>query len=115
MIFAYGSSINLASQIADKIRILIFFVYSVCLGDISSMLFQGLGEGMTSLILTLFRVLIAGVSFAYLFSVILNIGELGVYLGIVIGGIIGGIINVKWANYTIRQLKRKNIINIDKN
>lgn len=106
MIFAYGESSNIAPQIASAIRILVFLIYSVALGNISAMLYQGLGRGTTSLTLTIIRALICEIILAYLFAIVMHMGEFGVYLGLVIGGIIGGFISVTWAMVSIRRLIR---------
>ncbi|WP_304123193.1 MATE family efflux transporter [Methanosphaera cuniculi] len=106
MIFAYGESSNIAPQIASAIRILVFLIYSVALGNISAMLYQGLGRGTTSLTLTIIRALICEIILAYLFAIVMHMGEFGVYLGLVIGGIIGGFISITWAMVSIRRLIR---------
>ena len=105
MIFAYSSSAELAPRIAELIQIMIIFIYAVCLGMVSAMLFQGVGKGTTSLVLTFIRALLLEVVFSYLFGVIFAMGEQGVYYGVVLGGFIGGLISFIWANLYLRRLR----------
>ena len=105
MIFAYSSSAELAPRIAELIQIMIIFIYAVCLGMVSAMLFQGVGKGTTSLILTFIRALLLEVVFSYIFGVVFAMGEQGVYYGVVLGGFMGGIISFIWANLYIRRLR----------
>ena len=119
MVFAYSSSASLAPMIAEIIRIMIIFIYSICLGMISAMIFQGVGKGTTSLCLTIIRSLICEVILSYLFGIIFGWGAYGVYFGITIGGLIGGFISFGWASLYIRRLIKNydadpEIENIDK-
>jgi len=106
MVFAYSSSAALAPGIAQLIKIMIIFIYAVCLGMVSAMMFQGVGKGFTSLILTFIRALLLEVLFSYIFGVLMGMGEYGIYYGVVIGGFIGGIISFTWANVYLRRLRR---------
>ncbi len=106
MVFAYSSSADLAPRIAELIQIMIIFIYAVCLGMVSAMMFQGVGKGFTSLILTFIRALLLEVVFSYLFGVVMGMGEQGIYYGVVTGGFIGGIISFTWANLYLRRLRR---------
>lgn len=106
MVFAYSSSASLAPRIAVLIQIMIIFIYAVCLGMVSAMLFQGVGKGFTSLILTFIRALLLEVVFSYLFGIVMGMGEQGIYYGVVLGGFLGGIISFVWANIYIQRLKR---------
>lgn len=103
-IFAYSASKDLAPLISNIIRTMIIFIYSICLGIISAMLFQGVGKGMTSLALTTIRSLILEILFSYLFAIILGFGEYGVYIGVVTGGLMGGFISLFWAKLYLRRL-----------
>ena len=105
MVFAYSSSASLAPRIAQLIQIMIIFIYAVCLGMLSAMLFQGVGKGFTSLILTFIRALLLEVVFSYLFGVVMGMGEQGIYYGVVTGGFIGGIISFTWANIYLSRLR----------
>ncbi|WP_323736137.1 MATE family efflux transporter [Methanosphaera sp. ISO3-F5] len=112
MVFAYSSSASLAPRIAQLIQIMIIFIYAVCLGMVSAMMFQGVGKGFTSLILTFIRALLLEVVFSYVFGVLFGWGEQGIYYGVVLGGFLGGIISFIWANVYLRRL-RNNYHGID--
>lgn len=104
MVFAYSSSAELAPRIASLIQIMIIFIYAVCLGMISAMMFQGVGKGFTSFILTFIRALLLEVVFSYVFGIVFGLGEYGIYYGVVLGGFLGGILSFTWANIYIRRL-----------
>jgi len=103
-VFAYSSSAALAPRIASLIQIMIIFIYAVCLGMVSAMMFQGVGKGFTSLFLTFIRALLLEVVFSYLFGVMFGWGEIGIYYGVVAGGFIGGLISFIWANIYMNRL-----------
>ena len=106
MVFAYSSSASLAPRIAQLIQIMILFIYAACLGMVSAMLFQGVGKGFTSLVLTFIRALLLEVIFSYVFGVVMGMGEHGIYYGVVTGGFIGGIISFIWANLYLKHLRK---------
>ena len=105
IIFAYGSTASLAPRIASLIRLMIIFIYGVCLGMVSAMLFQGVGKGFTSLTLTFIRALLLEVVVAYILGILLGMGEQGVYLGVVSGGLLGGIISFLYSRFYISRLE----------
>lgn len=105
MIFAFGSSSTLAPRIAEIIRIMIIFIYSICMGAVAAMLFQGVGKGTTSLALTVIRSLLLEVVCSILFALVFGLGEYGVYYGVVTGGIIGGFISLGFALFYLKRLR----------
>lgn len=104
MLFAYNSSSALAPQISETLRIMIVFVYCMCLGSVASMMFQGVGRGSVALILTVIRALILESIFSILFALTFAWGAYGVYYGVVTGGMIGGLICVGCAMFYFRGL-----------
>lgn len=105
-IFSYSAvSSYLAPQIAQLLRILCFFMISIPLGLMSSSLFQGVGKGFTSLMLTICRSLIFELIFAYIIGFVLNFREIGIYIGIAIGGFVGSFIAFIWAKIFINKTK----------
>lgn len=75
----------------------------------TSAMFQGIGKGEKSLIISIFRCLICHISYAYLFAVILGLGMLGIYMGLVIGDFTAGIFSFLLGILTIKALlKNKN-------
>lgn len=108
--FAYTSaSSTLAPEIARAISVLTLFVLAIPHGIMSSMMFQGVGKGMYSLLITLLRSLILETVFAYLFCFIFGWGLPGIYGGVVFGCFVGGTVGYIWAKLFIREFKKISI------
>jgi putative MATE family efflux protein len=106
-IFAYSSqSAFLAPSIASFLQVMCLFYVIVPLGITASSIFQAMGKGTTSLILTIIREVAFISVFAYLFAFVLGIGEQGVWWGIVIGGACGCILAYIWARTYVNRLKK---------
>jgi len=106
-IFAYSSqSAFLAPSIASFLQVMCLFYIVVPLGITASSIFQAMGKGTTSLILTIIREVAFISVFAYLFAFVLGIGSQGVWWGIVVGGACGCILAYIWARTYINRLKR---------
>lgn len=106
-IFSYSSSsANLSPIIANALRVLCFFLLGVPLGVTAANIFQGVGKGTTSLILTTLRELVLVSIFASVFGIIFNWGEIGVYCGMVIGGAIGSVIAFVYVKIYLKRLKK---------
>lgn len=92
-LFSYSSSsANLAPLISQFLQIMVLYILPVPLGVVASNVFQALGKGTHSLILTTNRSLILDVIFCAIAAFVLSAGAIGVYWGIVIGDIVGSII-----------------------
>ena len=103
-VFSYTSaSADLAPQIATAVSILSLFVLAIPHGIMSSMLFQGVGKGVYSLIITLLRSLILESVFAYVFCFILGWGVIGIYAGLLLGCFVGGTVGYIWAKLFIKR------------
>ncbi|MDD3573601.1 MAG: MATE family efflux transporter [Methanospirillum sp.] len=104
-IFAYTpESSYLAPTIAAFLATMCFFYPFVAPGIMAGCLFQGVGKGVTSLILNIFRNILFIAVFAYLFGIILQYGEIGVWWGIVAGDILGGLLAIIWAKVYLSKL-----------
>ena len=109
-IFAYTSaSASLAPQIAAALSVLTLFVLAIPHGMMSSMMFQGVGKGTYSLIITLARSLILESVFAYIFCFMFGWGVTGIYAGVVFGCFVGGTLGYIWAKFFIRKFKQISI------
>ena len=109
-IFAYSSqSAFMAPEIASFMQVMCLFYLTVPLGITASSVFQGMGKGITSLVLTLIREVVFISFFAYLFAFALGWGSQGVWWGIVVGGGLGCIVAYIWAHDYIKRLKRNYI------
>ena len=109
-VFAYTSaSAGLASQIAQALSVLTLFVLAIPHGMMSSMMFQGVGKGTYSLIITLARSLILESVFAYRFCFMFGWGVTGIYAGVVFGCFVGGTLGYLWAKFFIKKFKEISI------
>ena len=109
-VFSYTSaSAALAPQIATAISVLTLFVLAIPHGIMSSMMFQGVGKGIYSLLITLLRSLILESVFAYLFCFIFGWGVVGIYAGVVFGCFVGGTLGYVWAKFFIRKFRQISI------
>ena len=107
-IFSYtAESASLAPDIAVALSVLSFFVLAIPHGIMSSMVFQGVGKGTYSLIITLLRSLLMETIFAYLFCFIFGWGVPGIYMGLICGCFVGGSIGFIWALIFIKKFKQK--------
>ena len=106
-IFTYSKeSAFMAPSIAAFLQVMFLFYLTVPLGITASSVFQAMGKGITSLILTVIREVIFISFFAYLFAFTLGFGPSGVWWGIVVGGGLGCVVAYIWANMYINRLKR---------
>ena len=105
--FSYTeASASLSPQIATAISVLSLFVLAIPHGMMSSMLFQGVGKGVYSLLITLLRSLILESVFAYIFCFIFGWGVTGIYAGVVFGCFIGGTVGYIWAKIFISRFEK---------
>ena len=109
-LFAYTSaSATLAPQIASALTVLTLFVLAIPHGMMSSMMFQGVGKGSYSLLITLLRSLILESVFAYIFCFMFGWGVTGIYAGVVFGCFVGGTAGYIWAKFFIIKFKQISI------
>lgn len=105
-IFTYSpQTAYLAPDIAAFLQVMFLFYIPIPLGITASAVFQGVGKGITSLILTILRELVFIALFAYLFVFVFNFGSHGVWWGLVIGSAIGCAVAYTWANMFVNRLK----------
>ena len=105
--FSYTEASSVLSpQIATAISVLSLFVLAIPQGMMSSMVFQGVGKGIYSLLITLLRSLILESVFAYIFCFIFGWGVTGIYAGVVFGCFVGGTIGYLWAKLFIRRFEK---------
>ena len=67
-------------------------------------MFQGIGKGEKSLIISIFRTLVCHISYAYVFAVILGLGMFGIYGGLVAGEFTAGIFAFLFGVLTVKAL-----------
>jgi putative MATE family efflux protein len=106
-IFTYSpQSAFMAPSIAAFLQVMFLFFITVPLGITASSIFQAMGKGFTSLILTVLREVVFVAFFAYLFAFTLGFGSSGVWWGIVVGGGMGCAVAYTWATIYVRRLKK---------
>jgi putative MATE family efflux protein len=107
IIFTYSpQTAYLAPSIAAFLQVMFLFYIPIPLGITASAIFQGVGKGITSLILTVLRELAFIALFTYLFAFIFNFGTIGVWWGLVVGSVIGCALAYTWANMFVNRIKR---------
>ena len=105
-IFTYSpETAYLAPTIAAFIGVMCLFYPFVPPGMMSASIFQGVGKGLTSLVISVMRNLVFIAVFAYVLGIVLGMGERGIWWGIVIGDILGGLVAYVWARVYISRLK----------
>jgi len=104
-LFTYShDTAQLHDFIADFLRLMSLFYIFVPVGAISSSIFQGVGRGIDSFMLTAIRELPLIVVFSYVLAIPMGMGQYGVWWGIVIGNVVGCIIAYIWSKIYIRKL-----------
>lgn len=103
-IFSYSADSTILSQrVAEAIRILVFFLLLMPLGIMAGNLFQSMGKGTISLILTILRAFLLEVIFAGLFGFIFHLGDIGIYAGLVCGMATGSVVGYLYINYYLKK------------
>lgn len=103
-IFSYSAdSAILAPRVVDALRILCFFILLMPLGVISGNLFQAMGKGTISLVLTILRSFILEVIFAGIFAFVFDWADIGIYTGLVCGMMCGSIVSYLYINYYLKK------------
>lgn len=106
-IFSYSeSSAKLAPAIAGFLQIMSLFILYVPFGASAGNVFQGVGKGTISFLLTTFREFILVLIFAYLLGFTFHMGEFGIYCGMLLGGGIGSLICYACIELYINKLIR---------
>lgn len=107
VIFSYSqSSAHLAPLIASFMQIMCLFILYVPFGASAGNVFQGVGKGTISFILTAFREFILVLIFAYVLGFTFHMGEFGIYCGMLLGGGIGSLICYACIELYIKKLIR---------
>ena len=106
-VFSYSeSSSQLEPLIASFIQIMCLFILYVPFGASAGNVFQGVGKGTISFILTTFREFVLVLIFSYVLGFVFNMGETGIYYGMLLGGGIGSLICYACIELYINKLIR---------
>ncbi len=107
-LFSYSKDTSVLSQsLTYTLRVLVLFLPTVPLGMFTSSMFQGIGKGENSLMMTIMRTLIFQIIFGYILGIVFNFGLPGVCWGIAIGNITASFIGFAWGKYEINRLYKK--------
>lgn len=105
LLFTYSpETAMLNGPITDFLRVMALFYLFVPMGSTAASIFQGVGKGLDSFMLTAIRELLLVVVFAYILAIPLGMGQYGVWWGIVIGNIIGSLIALFWSKIYIKKV-----------
>lgn len=106
LIFSYSSnSAALAPLIANLLRVVCLFIIPVPFGVTAGSIFQGVGKGPTSLVLTVIREFILVAVFAVILGLLLHGGEYGIYWGMILGDFLGSAIAFAAIKIYLSRLK----------
>lgn len=104
-IFAYSNDSQiLYNLIIYTLQVESLFVLFAPIGIICANIFQSMGKGLYSLILTTLRELIFVIIFSYIGGVLLGFGTIGIYMGFVVAITLGTVISYISIEYYIKHL-----------
>ncbi|MDR2623304.1 MAG: MATE family efflux transporter [Methanobrevibacter sp.] len=107
-LFAYSPDlIDIRNLISEFLRVTCLFYVFVPLGMSASSIFQGVGKGLSSLLITAIRLLIFEVIFTYVLAIICGFGQYGVWYGIILGNGFGSILGYYYSRRYIKKLIEK--------
>ena len=110
MLFSYSTnSAHLAEGMIGFLRVMTFYYLFMAFGAPSTFLFQGVGKGLTAMFQTLLRTVVFSIICAYLFAIVMGLGEHGVWYGIVVGQAIATIITFVWSKEYVKRLIKRGI------
>ena len=89
------------------IRTMVFAFPFITIGVISGRIFQGLGEGIPSLLLTAMRVVLVSGALAFVFVRVLLMGLESVWLALALGAAITSTISFVWLRWRLGYLERR--------
>ena len=109
----FTSNDVIISMAVDYIRTIVFAFPFITLGVISGRIFQGLGEGMPSLVLTAMRVIFVSGTLAFVFIYVMKMGLWSIWLALALGATLTSITALSWLFLRLRELER-NVVTTQK-
>jgi putative MATE family efflux protein len=100
-----AQSAHIADDLTLMLQLIWIFYPTVVFGMFSSSMFQGTGKGVYSLIITISRTVVLNVFCVFLFSMVFNLGLIGVWIGIIVATWISSSLAFTWAKLYINKLK----------
>lgn len=109
-LFTYSkNTVHISGSLIKTLRQLIWFLPMVPMGMLTSSMFQGIGKGENSLILTIMRTLIFQLIFGWYLGIKMGYGLSGICWGVVSGNITASLISITWGQFTMHKLKTSGI------
>lgn len=106
LMFTYSeNTAHLHEGMVEFIRIGCIFLPFIGAASISTMMFQGIGKGVRSLISTLVRNVVFVLPPVYMLGT--SMGVIGAWWGMVIGEVIGSILILIWGFWTVKVLMKE--------
>ena len=111
LLFTYSeASVRIYHELVYTLRILSLFLIFTPFGITTIALFQGIGKGENSLVITILRTIIFQLSFAYILAFTFGLGFYGIILGIVLGNITASLLAFLWGRLTVKKLERRLVV-----
>ncbi len=89
---------------APYLRIEVLMFPFMAIGITIGRAMQGMGLGMPALMITVVRILVVAVPFAYISVLVLGFGYLSIAVAMVLGGFVASIMAVVWLNLKLKKL-----------
>jgi putative MATE family efflux protein len=103
-LFAYSSSsLSIQEPLTHFLRACILY-FVIPIGIVASFMFQAVGKGYISLLITLIRECVLVIIVAYVCSILLGWGEVGVWYGMIYGCIFGSLIAYGAFKYYLKRI-----------
>jgi len=103
--FASGSP-DLIIRTSEVLKTMSFYILFIPFGATAAYVYQGIGRGFTSLLITFLRELLLSILFAYIFAIPLKMGIFGVYFGATLGITLGSLIGFSCILVFLKRFKR---------
>ncbi|MDR2874042.1 MAG: MATE family efflux transporter [Methanobrevibacter sp.] len=109
-IFAYLPGLaNIRDLITEFLRVTCLFYFFVPIGISATSVFQGIGKGLRSLLLTTVRLFILEICSVYFLAILLGWGQYGVWYGIVLGNALGATFSYLYTLHFINKANKKGL------
>ncbi len=100
----FTDDVVIVDMAVEYIRTMVFAFPFITVGVISGRVFQGLGRGIPSLLLTAMRVVLVSGALAFLFVRVLSMGLESVWLALALGGGITSTVSLAWIRWELNRL-----------